>query len=242
MVSSEVKGLKSNAEEWTKLYNLNKLVRFLSDKALRKPIAKLLGLDGEQKDAELKQKLTSWIIDNFPKFDSEYREEIPDERAKREDRAKVEERLHYLREGGFAPLLTHLVSKAGTGKRSQATPRKDEFDILAVNLFLRVGEHKFVYANTKELPTSKNSKDHLQQNYKIGLYFKGEIYLNDPWEEDFKSIFNSVKKKGGGAFQKTILTLIPGGCPTSEASHEKKPCRNTPFSRAQLDAPTTEHS
>lgn len=194
----EVKGLKSNAEKWTKLYNLNSLVRFLSHKALRKPIAELLGLDGQlkkQKDKELKQKLVSWILDNFPKFDSEYREEIDSK-----DHAKIEERLHYLKEVGFAPLVTHLVSGAGTGKRLQATPRKDEFDILAVNLFLRVGEHKFVYANTQELPASKGKggKDHLQQNYLIGIYFKEKVYLNDLWKKDFKSVFDSVKKKKPG--------------------------------------------
>ncbi len=58
----EVKGLKSNAEKWKKLYNLNSLIRFLSHKALKKPIAKLLGIDKDGRLEPKDEEIAQWVM------------------------------------------------------------------------------------------------------------------------------------------------------------------------------------
>ena len=47
---------------------------------------------------------------------------------------------------------THFVSgTAGRAKRSIATPRKSEFHVVALDLYLRTGRHEFIFAAADEL-------------------------------------------------------------------------------------------
>jgi hypothetical protein len=49
-------------------------------------------------------------------------------------------------------LETHFVSgTSGASERTQATPRKDEFNVVAIDIVLRYPEHKFVFANPENL-------------------------------------------------------------------------------------------
>jgi hypothetical protein len=93
-------------------------------------------------------------------------------------------------------LETHLVS-GKTGERTQATPRKDEFNILAVDLYLRYREHKFIFANPKNLDSSGADEEHLQQNYVIGFVFHTEandapFRTSEDWDENFDRVFETL--------------------------------------------------
>ena len=93
-------------------------------------------------------------------------------------------------------LDTHLVS--GKSKtRLQHTPKKDEFNILSVNIVLRFNEHRFFYANPQNLESSGQNEAHLQQNYVMGFIFPQadgslELDLSDDWNESFDTVFETL--------------------------------------------------
>jgi hypothetical protein len=64
-------------------------------------------------------------------------------------------------------------------------PLVNEFNILAIDLFLRTGIHEFVFANSLELNHQQNSPNHLQQNYTIDILLECENFaqhsLLSPW-------------------------------------------------------------
>lgn len=75
------------------------------------------------------------------------------------------------------------------GRKSQATPRKDEFNLISIDIFLRYKEHKFLFANPHNLESSSADVNHLQQNYIMGFVFNdNELYLSDEWSENFDAI------------------------------------------------------
>ena len=81
----------------------------------------------------------------------------------------------------------------------QAAPLVDEFSIMAVDLFMKTGEHKFVFMNPLEINHSPTSPDHLYQNYVIDIIVPGEkdeITLNPPWYEDIRACINETKPRG----------------------------------------------
>ena len=93
-------------------------------------------------------------------------------------------------------LDTHFVSGAG-GERTQATPRKDEFNLISVDIFLRFNEHKFLFANPKHLDSSGKDANHLQQNYIMGFVFPQndgsfKLDLTDEWNEDFNEVCETL--------------------------------------------------
>lgn len=93
-------------------------------------------------------------------------------------------------------LATHFVSgKSKKGKREIATPRRDEFNIIALDLFLRTGKHEFIFANPKNLEPSKNYPHHLQQNYLIDILAPGikeRPTISPPWSYDFSKVFRTL--------------------------------------------------
>jgi hypothetical protein len=91
-------------------------------------------------------------------------------------------------------LETHFVSGAGgLSGRTQATPRKDEFNLISIDIFLRFTEHKFLFANPLNLESSGADVNHLQQNYIMGFVFNNsEPCLSDEWSDDFDEVLDTV--------------------------------------------------
>lgn len=207
----ESKGVKSNSEKWHKLYNFDKLIKFLFDHH-----KKISWINHKQ---EIEPQVVNWINQNLPRFQSEYKTVLYDyeeiqkylkNKPKREtdksiaiDALKkytreqisqmIDERLAYVM-SKVKVLETHFVSgTSGASERTQATPRKDEFNLMSIDIFLRHHEHKFVFANPKQLESSGDDANHLQQNYIMGFVFTQDdgslkLDLTDEWYEDFKEV------------------------------------------------------
>lgn len=96
--------------------------------------------------------------------------------------------------------------------RKQATPRKDEFNLIAVDIYLRYIEHKFYYADPQCLADSvrgasaplkrpsKRSSCHLRQNYIMGFVFFDErnrpiLKTTTEWTEDFEKLYEDLPAK-----------------------------------------------
>ncbi len=208
----ESKGVKSNSEKWHRLYNLENLKNFLITHAAKVPWI------NRRKDVE--KQVVEWIGVNLPKFENEYAstlyeyEEVQKYKPKRDTEkaravailrgysrdqinAMIDERLAYVT-ARVKVLETHFVSgTSGSSDRTQATPRKDEFNVTAIDIFLRYPEHKFVFANPLHLESSGEDPNHLQQNYIMGFVFtnqQGQITLNitDDWYDDFADVYDTL--------------------------------------------------
>lgn len=211
----ESKGIKSNSEKWHKIYNYDKLLKFLfkhSDK---------IKWINPKNDKE--PQIRKWLQDNLPNFENnfahtlyEYEDiskykfparETEKSRAIRtlqeqdynreQIAAFIDERLQYLATK-IKVIETHFVSGTSeTNNRSQATPRKDEFSLLSVDIFLRYKEHKFLWANPLHLDSSGANAEHLQQNYIIGFVFidddgNEELHLSEEWSDNFEQVFSTL--------------------------------------------------
>ncbi len=205
----ESKGVKSNSEKWHKLYNFDNLKRFLlthSDK-----------IDWIDDSENVEGQIIDWIYRELPKFKDEYStnlyeyEEIQNYNPQRETaksraiaglrglsrdeiNALVERRLHYVM-SKIRVLETHFVSgKSASSERTQATPRKDEFNIVSIDIFLRYPEHKFLFANPRHLESSGDDPNHLQQNYVMGFVFAGQageetLNITEDWYENLEDVY-----------------------------------------------------
>jgi len=214
----ESKGVKSNSEKWHKLYNYERLKKFM--------IAHSDKITWVKQEAEIEPQIESWIEHNLPKLKKEYIEnlyefeEVKDylenppqretnkskaiEKLKKLTRDEInrltEERLAYIM-SKIKVLETHFVSGTSeTGERTQATPRKDEFNVVAIDIVLRYHEHKFLFANPKLLESSGDDPNHLQQNYIIGFVLSDEsqnpvLSITDEWYDDFREVFSTVNPK-----------------------------------------------
>lgn len=217
----ESKGVKSNSEKWHRLYNIENLKSFLITHADKIPWI--------NRRAHIERPVTDWIYTNLPRFQKEYSsnlyeyEEVQKYRHKRDtEKARaiaalrgytrdkinnmIKERLNYVM-SKIKVLETHFVSgTSGSSERTQATPRKDEFNVIAIDIVLRYPEHKFIFANPQNLESSGDDPNHLQQNYIMGFVFtndKGNMSLSitDDWCEDLNEVFedltseDSVKEK-----------------------------------------------
>jgi hypothetical protein len=92
-------------------------------------------------------------------------------------------------------LMTHFVSGKSKQRRIN-TSRNDEFDYVAVDLFLRTGKHEFIFANPKELPPSESDPNHLQQNYVIDVLIRGkkeDVSINHPWHKELEEIWDEER-------------------------------------------------
>lgn len=211
----ESKGVKSNSEKWHKLYNFDNLKRFLithSDKISWVDI-----------NGNIEEQITEWIYRELPKFQDEFSatiyeyEEIQNYNPQRETaksraiaelrnfsrdeiNAIFESRLNYIM-SKVRVLETHFVSgKSGSSDRTQATPRKDEFNVISIDIFLRYSEHKFLFANPQHLESSGDDENHLQQNYIMGFVFNDEngnstLSITDDWYENLSDVYETLKKK-----------------------------------------------
>lgn len=213
----ESKGIKSNSEKWHKLYNYQNLKKFLFSHA-----DKLPWIDEENENTE--EQVVAWIKENLPDFRDKYASklyefgEIESYQAPKKQTDKslsieklqgysreeingmIDERLAYL-QTKMRVLETHFVSgTSGSSQRTQATPRKDEFNAISIDIFLNYHEHKFLYANPKNLESSGSDENHLQQNYVMGFVFINDLgedvlFVTDEWYEDFNDVFSTLNSE-----------------------------------------------
>ncbi len=200
----ESKGLKSNSEfRGAKLDNKAKLFRFLKTLAFHKEnfqdIVYNKGL------ARYSVAKNIWETKNpgktFPEF--RWRKEYPgaincnlsgvwkDERdllqwVDRQPTDSFTEKAYRQTQGPISILETHQPSKRVDSMTDidQAAPLVQDFNIMAVDLFLRTGKHEFVFMNAKEIAHSPTSPNHLYQNYTIDILVKGlkrKVVINRPW-------------------------------------------------------------
>lgn len=214
----ECKGVKSNAEKWHGLYNYTSLKKFLTLHSDKVPW--VVGGACAEEQVEI------WIAENLPKFQGEYSDSLysyeevqrylqnPPKREtkKYEDMRKLEglkrdevnqlivERLKYVMEKVMV-LDTHFVAGvSGVSMRTQATPLVDEFNVVAVDIFLRWIEHKFLFANPKLLEPSGSDPNHLQQNYVMGFVFPGEngeteLHTTEEWYDDLNDVYETLNQQ-----------------------------------------------
>jgi len=205
----ESKGVKSNTELWNKLYNYPPLKKMLFDNH------EIIHWIDKQKDIE--PQIDKWISDNLPEMVTspilysfeeikKYMKSPPARETSkmlimlelaqysREDiEKKIKDRLAYVM-SKVRVLDTHFVSgTSGASERTQATPRKDEFNLISINIVLRYNEHKFLFANPQHLDSSGSDANHLQQNYIMGFVFPqadGSLVINlsEEWKEDFNEV------------------------------------------------------
>lgn len=209
----ESKGVKSNSEKWHRLYNFENLKIFLLNHADKIPWI--------NRRHDVERQIAEWIYANLPKFRNEYSshlyeyEEVQKYKPKREtEKARaiaalriytrdqindmIEERLNYVM-SRIRVLETHFVSgTSGSSERTQATPRKDEFNVIAIDIVLRYPEHKFLFANPQNLESSRDDPNHLQQNYVMGFIFTDEpsnptLTITDDWYEDLKDVYDMLE-------------------------------------------------
>lgn len=201
----EAKGVKSNSEKWHKLYNYSNLKNFLYSHS-----DKISWINPTQ---DVEPQIINWLKTELPNLNEatanlyDY-EEVQKYTPKRETsksvaiaalknfsreeiQTKIQERLDYVM-SKVQVLETHFVSgTSGSSDRTQATPRKDEFNLISIDIFLRFSEHKFLFANPKQLASSGDDENHLQQNYIMGFVFPQpdgslKLDLSDDWTDDFK--------------------------------------------------------
>jgi len=210
----ECKGLKSNSEfRGSKLDSKEKLFRFMRGLAFPASDYKTKTFQkGYQTYLKAKEE---WESKNkgksFPPF--RWKKETPgplacllsglwrDEKDFKEwidaqPQESFEEKAYRQLQGPIIILETHKPSKrvcSVTGI-NQAAPLVNDFNILAVDLFLRTGKHIFAFTNAENISHSPSSPSHLYQNYTIDILVKGKkevVAFNPPWYED---IFDCINK------------------------------------------------
>jgi hypothetical protein len=209
----ESKGVKSNTEAWNKLYNFTRLKNFLI------ACGGIIRWIDNPKEAE--PQVVKWLDENLPELRESPTlytyEEIHDylkhppvretqkllemRKLEKFSREEIDElinrRLSYVM-ARVKVLDTHFVSGVSkTSERTQATPRKDEFNIVSVDIALRWKEHKFLFANPKQLESSSGDNAHLQQNYVMGFVFTKkdgteELHLGDEWNDNFDEVCETI--------------------------------------------------
>lgn len=211
----ESKGVKSNSEKWHKLYNYERLLKFLFDHSEK--------INWINQDEDVEPQIVTWLDIHLPKFKTDYAntlytyEEVQDylksgstrktkkseaidllrDNSREEINKMIDDRLAYVM-SKVKVLETHFVSgTSGVSDRTQATPRRDEFNLISIDIFFRHSAHKFLFANPKQLDASGADANHLQQNYIMGFVFTqldGTLKLNltEDWYENFWDAFFSV--------------------------------------------------
>lgn len=240
----ESKGIKSNSEKWHKLFNYDNLVKFLFDhnekiswidqsKEKEKQITEWIGANLPKFKNEYANTLYTYEeIQNHlqtykprvKKNGEEYKKSekaIAVERLKTFSREEIsnmiDERLAYLM-SKVKVLETHFVSGVSdSSDRTQASPRKDEFNLISVDIFLRHSEHKFLFANPKQLDASGADANHLQQNYIMGFVFTKDdgtlsLELTEEWFEDLEEAYQSINIQDAinpAEMQEDIRNILP---------------------------------
>lgn len=203
----ESKGLKSNSEFRGAMFeDRDKVFRFLKKWAFRDPEWREKCYDkGLKKYNKEKEK---WEAKHpkqrFPAFGWSRRTPGPvscdlSEIWESEDELKgyvyslpdeaFTEEAYRCRRGALAVLETHKPSTRVapfTGIK-HAAPLVSEFSVLAVDLYLRTGQHEFAFMNPETISHSPTSPEHLYQNYTIDVLIprlKPRPRIGPPWYDD----------------------------------------------------------
>ncbi len=203
----ESKGVKSNSEKWHRLYNKNSLIEFLFKNIDKTPFKSKEEIEGyvtkELPLFKTRFKNNLYTLNELQKYKPSKKktQKAQDilmlKKLKPEDVERmVVERLDYVM-SKIKLIETHLVSGGSKkSKRTQATPRVDEFNLLSLDLVLRTGEHEFIFVNPALLEPSSADRNHLQQNYIVGVIVEGlndTLILQEPWGHNFDKIFLTLK-------------------------------------------------
>lgn len=177
----ESKGVKSNTEDWNKLYNYSRLMKMLYD--YHEVIHWI------NQDEEIEPQIENWINTNLPGLKEaptlySYEEiqgylknppkrvteklnamKLLSNKTREEIDKMIDERLAFVMSKVMV-LDTHFVSgTSGASDRTQATPRKDEFNLISIDIVLRYNDHKFLFANPKHLESSERFKPFAAELY-----------------------------------------------------------------------------
>lgn len=212
----ESKGVKSNTEDWNKLYNYPRLKKMLFD------YHEMIHWINQNK--EIERQIDNWIDENLPglkdaptlfsfeeihgylknppkrETDKHASMRLLADRTRDEIDKMIDDQLKFVMSKVMV-LDTHFVSgTSGASDRTQATPRKDEFNLISIDIVLRYNGHKFLFANPKHLDSSGKDANHLQQNYIMGFVFPqadGSLILDlsDEWYDDFNEVYETLDKE-----------------------------------------------
>lgn len=214
----ESKGLKSNSEfRGSKLDNKDKLFRFLKPLAFPAKDQKQKIYDKGFKTYEKAKE--RWKKENpnkkFPTFAWELETAganatdlsgiWKDETALKEwidtqEEALFTEKAYREGQGIVKILETHQPSTRTAPKTEikQASPLVADFNIMAVDLFLRTGTHEFAFMNAEKISHSPTSPEHLYQNYTIDILLKDlktEIVFRPSWYNDIEKLITETNPK-----------------------------------------------
>jgi hypothetical protein len=211
----ECKGLKSNSEfRGSKLDNKDKLFRFLKPLAFPKPDAKQKtydkGLkaytktkeDWEKKNPNKTFPPFTWVLETAGAVNANLEGIWKTEQDLRTwidnqpDEVFTEQAYRNV-EGAIAILETHQPSKriGEITQINQAAPLVKDFNIMAVDLFLRIGRHEFAFMNSEKISHSPTSPEHLYQNYTIDVLVKDEKtqpIFTPPWYNDLEKLIRDT--------------------------------------------------
>lgn len=212
----ECKGLKSNSEfRGSKLDSKDKLFRFLKPLAFPKPDAKQKtydkGLkaytktkeDWEKKNPNKTFPPFTWVLETAGAFSVyltdiwETEQDLKTWIENQPDEVFTEQAYRNV-EGAIAILETHQPSKriGEITQISQAAPLVKDFNIMAVDLFLRTGKHEFAFMNSEKISHSPTSPEHLYQNYTIDVLVKDKKtrpIFTPPWYNDLEKLIRETK-------------------------------------------------
>lgn len=182
----ECKGLKSNSEfRGSKLDNKDKLFRFLKPLAFPKPDAKQKtydkGLkaytktkeDWEKKNPNKTFPPFTWVLETAGAVNANLEgiwkteQDLKTWIDNQPDEVFAEQAYRNV-EGAIAILETHQPSKriGEITQINQAAPLVKDFNIMAVDLFLRTGRHEFAFMNSEKISHSPTSPENLVKGRK----------------------------------------------------------------------------
>lgn len=219
----ECKGLKSNSEFRSAQTDDKTHLKKLTPKQAYNILKKFIDVDknkiyetGLKTYNETKQKWEQKNKKIFPKFKwnknypgpdnvdlSEYfkTEKNLEKFINNSDSELLSENSFRARKGLFKILQTHEPNGRTDNytKIHQAAPLVSDFSIMAVDLYLRIGKHKFVFMNPKKISHSPSSPNHLYQNYIIDIIIPGKknaLTIKHPWYLDIKECIETTKPSG----------------------------------------------
>jgi len=202
----ENKGIKTNSEKRSGFTKKDKLINFLLSHSFDRK-SKIESIYKRGKKSYVKKKM-QWDSSNnqsFPNF--RWLKEnpgpgIPDLsniwKNKRDfnnwidsfDESQLTEQKYWDLQAPCRILQTHMPSSRvdPQTKIKSTGPLVGEFNIIAVDLFMRTKKHEFVFANSNNLNHQAKSPNHLQQNYTIDILVEYDNFkrhkLLHPWYDN----------------------------------------------------------
>lgn len=103
-------------------------------------------------------------------------------------------------QGVYIVMQTHKPSGRTDPETNEhiAAPLISDFSILAVDLFQRIGKHKFVFVNPDTISHSPKYPNHLYQNYIIDILIPGKkdmLSIKYPWYENIQECIQQTAPK-----------------------------------------------